>query len=362
MRASGPATLAPFPDPGHGMRILFIPVSGGRGGGELQRSLILARRLRARAGDSIDIRFLVHAQAPFPRDEFAAMPLPASPTRSEPDVVAAIADSAPSVCVFDSTLRMSALHAARGAGSRTVYISARPNSRWRGLDPRKRKLLDAHWLLAPERLGATPPWQERLGQRLLRATRFEYFDAVFEPPDMEAASRLLAESGHAPTGYTLACPGGAGYVVDGMAPVPLLAAAGADAGAAPVLVVDAGTHPLPEGWTGLPRMPNRVLMGLVAQARLNVVNGGGLLVQALALGTACLAVPMQEEQAGRIAAFAARNAVRTCAPHRAAVATAWRSLQDDPSALGALRANAVALGLRNGADAMAAELLALAAR
>jgi len=339
------------------MRILFVPVSGGRGGGELQRSLILARRLRAHAGDSVDIRFLVHAQAPFPRDEFAATPLPASPTRSEPEVAAAIADFAPKACVFDSTLRMSALHAARGAGSRTVYISARPNSRWRGLDPRKRRLLDAHWLLAPERLGAAPPWQERLGRRLLRATHFEYFDAVFEPPDMEAASRLLAEIGHRPFDYTLACPGGPGYVVDGMAPVPLLAAAGAAAGATSVLVVDAGAHPLPQGWIGLPRMPNRVLMGLIARARLNVVNGGGLLVQALTLGTACLAVPMQEEQAGRIAAFSPRGAVLTCAPHRAAIASAWRSLQDDDSALTALRANAAALGLRNGADAMAAGLL-----
>lgn len=342
------------------MRILFIPVSGGGGGGELQRSLILARRLRTLAGDSADIRFLTHAQAPFPRDEFVAAPLPASPTRSENEVAAAIAGFAPAVCVFDSTLRMSALHAARAAGSRTVYISARPNSRWRGLDPRKRRLLDAHWLLAPERLGAAPPWQERLGRRLLRTTRFEYFDAVFEPPDMEASARLLAERGRTPGDYTLACPGGAGYVVDGMAPVPLLAAAGADAGALPVLVVDAGAHPLPEGWAGLPRMPNRVLMGLVAQARLNVVNGGGLLVQALALGAACLAVPMQEEQAGRIAAFGARRAVRTCAPHRAAIATAWRSLQDDALALATLRANANALGLRNGADAMAEELLALA--
>lgn len=344
------------------MRILFVPVSGGRGGGELQRSLILARSLRARAGDSADIRFLAHAQAPFPNDEFARTPLPASPTRSEGEVVDAIAGFAPDVCVFDSTLRMSALRAARAAGSRTVYISVRPNSRWRGLDPRKRGLLDAHWLLAPERLGATPPWQERLGRRLLPATRFEYFDAVFEPPDAAAAMRLLAEHGQVPGEYTLVCPGGAGYIVDGMTPVPLLAVAGTDAGASSVLVVDAGTHPLPADWIALPRMPNGILMGLVQQARLNVVNGGGLLVQALALGAACLAVPMQEEQANRIAAFAAREAVRTCAPRRADIAAAWRLLQEDASSLAPLRARAAMLGLRNDADAMAARLLGLAVR
>ena len=352
-------------------RLLFIPVSGGRGGGELQRSLILARTLRAQAGDAVDIRFVVHRQAPFPHEEFQATPLPGSPTRSEAEVAAAITGFAPHLCLFDSSLRMTALHAARDAGSRTAYLSARPNSRWRGLDPRKRHLLDAHWLLAPDRLGAPPPWPERLGRLLLRDTRFRYFDAVFEPPDDAEAGRLLATHGLATRGYDLVCPGGPGYVVDGMAPMALMAAAGgardlpdtaapllgsaaAASGARllPVLAVDPGEHALPAGWTGLPRMPNRTLMGLVRGARLNVINGGGLLVQALTLGAPCLAVPMQEEQAQRIGAFAARNAVLTCAAQRDAVAAAWQAASSDPAGLDALRERARALGLRNDLQAM----------
>ena len=339
-------------------RLLFIPVSGGRGGGELQRCLILARTLRAQAGDAVDIRFVVHRQAPFPHEEFQAVPLPGSPTRSEAEVATAIADFRPTVCLFDSSLRMTALHAARAAGSRTVYLSARPNSRWRGLDPRKRRLLDAHWLLAPDRLGAPPPWPERLGRLLLRDTRFRYFDAVFEPPDDDAAERLLATHGLATGGYDLACPGGPGYVVDGMAPMALMAAAGG-ARDLPVLAVDPGEHALPSSWIGLSRMPNRVLMGLVRGARLNVVNGGGLLVQALTLGAPCLAVPMQEEQAQRIAAFAARDAVLTCPAQRGAVAAAWQRASNDPDALEALRQRARALGLRNDLQAMIDELRAL---
>src|SRR5690606_37682573 len=275
-------------------RLLFIPVSGGNGGGELQRALMLARTLRGQAGDAVAMRFVVHERAPFPREEFEAVPLPGSPTRSEAEVAAAIAAFAPHLCLFDSSLRMGALHAARAAGSRTVYLSARPNSRWRGLDPRKRRLLDAHWLLAPERLGARPPWPERLGRLLLRGTHFRYFDAVFEPPDEAGAAQLLATHGLLAGGYDLVCPGGPGYVVDGMAPMALMAAAGGGARDLPVLAVDPREHALPAGWTGLPRMPNRLLMGLVQGARLNVVNGGGLLVQALTLGAPCLAVPMQE--------------------------------------------------------------------
>jgi hypothetical protein len=339
-------------------RLLFIPVSGGRGGGELQRSLILARTLRAQAGEAVDIRFVVHRQAPFPHDEFQAVPLPGSPTRSEAEVAAAIAEFAPHLCLFDSSLRMTALHAARAAGSRTVYLSARPNSRWRGLDPRKRRLLDVHWLLAPDRLGAPPPWPERLGRLLLRDTRFRYFDAVFEPPDDAEAGRLLATHGLAAGGYDLVCPGGPGYVVDGMAPMALMAAAGG-ARDLPVLAVDPGEYPLPAGWASLPRMPNRVLMGLVRGARLNVINGGGLLVQALTLGAPCLAVPMQAEQAQRIAAFAAHDAVLTCAAQRAAVASAWRAASTDPAGLDALRERARALRLRNDLQAMIDELRAM---
>src|SRR5690606_4282055 len=244
-RAAIPATgiLRPLPGiPGMQRRLLFIPVSGGNGGGELQRALIIARTLRGQAGDAVAIRFLVHERAPFPRDEFEAVPLPGSPTRSEGEVAAAIAGFAPHLCLFDSSLRMGALHAARAAGSRTVYLSARPNSRWRGLDPRKRRLLDAHWLLAPERLGARPPWPERLGQLLLRDTRFRYFDAVFEPPDQAGATQLLTTHGLEAGGYDLVCPGGPGYVVDGMAPMALMAAAGGRSRDLPVLAVDPREH------------------------------------------------------------------------------------------------------------------------
>src|SRR5690606_7915496 len=88
--ATGPPgiLLRLFGNPGMQRRLLFIPVSGGNGGGELQRALMLARTLRGQAGDAVDIRFVVHGQAPFPREEFQAVPLPGSPTRSEAEVAA----------------------------------------------------------------------------------------------------------------------------------------------------------------------------------------------------------------------------------------------------------------------------------
>lgn len=339
--------------------MLFVPVSGGHGSGEAQRCLMLARRLRQRHGGGVRIRVLLSRDTPFPRDAFETVDLPGSPTRSETEVVAAIAAFSPHLCVFDSSLRMSALRAARAAGSRTAYISVRPNSRWRGFDPRKRSLLDEHWLIAPERLDGPAPWPERLAALVLRQTRFRRFSAVAEPADPAAAQGLL-ESLAVPAGaYALACLGGAGYRVDGMTAPAFLAAVGQAlppmlAPAMTVLAIDAAGAALPAGWIALPRVPNATLMALVAGARLAVVNGGGLLVQALAQGAACLALPMQEEQAGRIAAFEARGAVIGCAPQRQAVARAWADAWSDEARLDTLRRQARTLPLRNDLDAIVA--------
>jgi hypothetical protein len=68
---------------------------------------------------------------------------------------------------------------------------------------------------------------------------------------------------------------------------------------------------------------------------------------------------MQEEQAQRIGAFAARDAVLTCTAQRDAVAATWQGASNNPGALDALRERAQALGLRNDLQAMIDELRAL---
>lgn len=327
---------------------MFIPVSGGAGGGELQRSLIIARAARVR-WPALAIRFLVHSQAPFPREEFECIALPASPTRCEDIVAGAITDFAPTAILFDSTLRMSALRAARATGSKTIYLSARPNSRWRGLDPRKRALLDEHLILLSGRTGPVP-LRERLGRALLGRTHFEYLSALFEAPDHAAAQALLDSLGLVAGQFVLVCPGGAGYVVDGRSPMNLFADAWRqvpELGGVRALAIGPGDATLPEGWIALPNLPNRVLMGVVAVARLNMINGGSLLVQALALGAACLAIPMQDEQAQRISGFHARHAVLTARATVEEVAIALRTALAAGVNTSALRARARGLGLSN---------------
>lgn len=329
-------------------KLMFIPVSGGGGGGELQRSLILARAVRTR-WPSLPLRFVVHRDAPFPREEFDTVDLEASPTRCEAVVNAAIREFRPSLTVFDSSLRMSALQTARAMGSRTIYLSVRPNSRWRGLDPRKRDLLDEHWLLVAGRQGR-PPWRERLGKALLPRTRFEYMGVVFEAPDVGAATALLQHHGLHPGQYVVVCPGGSGYRIDGLNPLQLLAAAWRKTEAArgvPVLAIGADASAWPDDWIAIETLPNRILMGLVQASRLNLVNGGSLLVQALALGTANLAIPMQEEQAQRIAGFQSRDALLTAPAQVDAISTVLQLALSDEARVRTVRDNARALHIDN---------------
>jgi hypothetical protein len=99
---------------------------------------------------------------------------------------------------------------------------------------------------------------------------------------------------------------------------------------------------------GVPALRNAALMALTQSAELAVVGAGSLLLQALALGRACLALPLASDQPQRLSDLLRRDAVATCAPGIDALADATRALATDPAALIALRARAQALGLHNG--------------
>ncbi|WP_036140310.1 hypothetical protein, partial [Aerolutibacter daejeonensis] len=108
-------------------------------------------------------------------------------------------------------------------------------------------------------------------------------------------------------------------------------------------------------------LPNAELMALLAQADVALLGGGSLLVQALALGTPTLALPLQAEQAARVEWLARAGAVRV-APGAApdVLVDALQRLQADEPSRAQLRTQAAALGLSNGLPAAVDALAALA--
>lgn len=322
------------------MRIVFVPVSGGSGSGEVQRCRLLAEASLRRWPQAQAHFLLAEGADPGP---FPATRLPASPTRSPREVGAAIARLQPALVVFDGNARVAALAAARAAGARTLLISSRPSARERGFRWRRMRRLDAHWLVGAELLGP-PGWRERLARRLHPAVQVRRYATLFAAPADLAPLRTRFGLADAP--YAVACTGGGAHA--GAAERFGAAAAALAGGGMATLAV---AMPAPPPALVTPALPNAELMALLAGARVAVLAGGSLLVQALALGTPVVASPLQAEQAQRVRWLARAGAVRDAgaSPPEALAADAL-ALAGDMAACERLRVAARALGLRNDLD------------
>jgi len=331
-------------------RLLFVPVSGSAGSGEVQRCRLLASALHARAPE-IESHFLLAAGTQDPG--FPTEWLPASPTRSPGEVSAAIRALRPAVVVFDGNARVESLRAARDAGARNVLVSSRPSARQRGLRGRRMALLDEHWFVGADLLGAAD-WRERWALKRNPRVAIHRYATMFAPPTALEPLRARFGLGDAP--YAVVSTGGGehpgaadrfGTIATLLARDGLTTLAIATPAQAPALDVGA--------------LPNAELMASLAGARIAVLAGGSLLVQALALGTPVLASALQSEQEHRVRWLAKSGAVRD-ATHASPehVAAMARALAGDDAARAALIDGAQMLGLRNGLDEAVERLRSLA--
>ncbi|MFL6592424.1 MAG: hypothetical protein ACJ8GK_06925 [Luteimonas sp.] len=324
--------------------ILFVPVSGSAGSGEVQRCVLLAQALQQR-WPGAQSHFLLAEGTAAP--DVAVTALSASPTRVPEEVVAAIRRLRPALVVFDGNARVATLAAARDVGARTVLISSRPSARDRGLRWRRMAQLDAHWLVGAE-LRDAPGWRERLSRWRHPQVQVRRFATVFAMP--EPVTPLLQQVGVAAgQPFVVVCAGGAG-VAGAAALFGDVAARVAQSGIATIAIGVPGDAPA----IALAHLPNAQLMGLLAASRAAFLAGGSLLVQALALKVPTLALPLQDEQAARVHWLAGQGAVTVAAggdPQQ--LAHALCALADDPATRARLQQACSALALDNGLDAMA---------
>jgi hypothetical protein len=332
------------------VRILFVPVSGSAGSGEVQRCRLLAQALQRR-WPRCEAHFLL---APGTDSaSFAYTRLPASPTKSPEEVAAAIARLRPVLVVFDGNARVASLAAAHAAGARTLLLSSRPSARDRGFRWRRMARLDAHWLVGVELLGM-PGWRERMARRRYPRVSVRRFATLFAAPANLAP--LRARFGLAGAPYAVVCTGGGDHA--GAAErFGAVAAELARDGLATLAVA----MPAPPPALSTPVLPNAELMALLAGARVAVLAGGSLLVQALALGTPAVALPLQAEQTARVRWLVRAGAVQAAEEGEPeAIAEAARMLAGNDAARERLRSAGLALGLRNDLDAAVTALGAIA--
>jgi len=329
-----------------------VPVSGPFGLGEYARSLCIARAAQGR-WPAASVHFLLSAQAPYAAaTPFAHTLLPASPTFHTPEVIRAIAQFRPDVVVFDNAGRTAQLAAAHRAGAAVIYISSRPRQRRKGFRWRWMGLLDEHWIAYPQFIAGAPRALERLKLALLLRPRLRYLDYVMAATAAPSADSAVAAA--APAAYALVVPGGGTGHPGAADAVARFHRAAAALGAAGVPTVFVG--PLPPGTAPAPgvevfaSLPQAELARRLRHAALVVVNGGSTLLQAIASGCACIAVPIAKDQQQRIRRCTAAAVARFAPLDGDAIAATALALWRDAPARAALAARAAALGLEDGVE------------
>jgi glycosyltransferase involved in cell wall biosynthesis len=342
-------------------KILFVPVSGPGGAGEYYRCLAVARAIERR-WPAVDIRFVLSRDAAYAEDtHYPVRLVDRSPTHCTGQVIAILDEERPDLVVFDSSGRVAQYAHARRLGARIVFVSSRPSTRRKGFRLRRLRHFDQYWIAQPRFLGGGLTRLERLRCRFAPALELLFLETLFEPPDPVASARLQAELGLEPDRYLLVCPGGAGVFPGRADPAQLYyqtARAAAVAGGLPVVAVlgarfVAPAGPLPAGLHLYPTLPNATLMGLLQDARLAVLNGGSLLVQALAQRSPVVAAPIADDQPDRIAECARRGLIDAADFDAGDLCRKTLTLAADTDRRSELRARLAALGLRNGAEVAA---------
>jgi len=343
--------------------------------GEYARSLAIAHALR-RQWRKADIHFILSRQAPYA----AAAPFPAtlldsSPTFHSAAVTESIHTFKPHIVIFDNAGRTAQLRAASRAGARIIFISSRSRQRRKAFRWRWMRLIDEHWIAYPQFIAGRPSVLERLKLDWLRRPVLRYLDVILSRAGSGEDS-IRARVGLDRETYVLVVPGGGtGHPGAADAAATFLAAANtlADAGTLTVFVgptgtADAGVPADPPSTRSLlpgsrlrcfQALPQADLAELMSGAQLVVTNGGSTLLQAIACGRACVAIPIAQDQHRRIQRCIEAQVAIGAKLDAAGIVQAAGALLRDESTRIALARRASALQLADGIEVALAALTRL---
>ena len=344
-------------------RLLFVPVSGAFGMGEYARALAIAQGALARWPQA-SIRFILSRAAPYAAaSPFPATLLDASPTFHSAAVIDTIEEFRPHAVIFDNAGRTAQLRAACRCGARVVYVSARRRQRRKAFRLRWMRLIDEHWIAYPQFIAGAPGWVERLKLKFLRRPVIRYLDVILARHRGLPPNSILTRLGVAAGGYVLVVPGGGTGHPGARDATQIFLAAARELAAARIDTVFVGraagaaqgagaAEPAaaPRQLRATGSLPQPLLADLMRGARLIIANGGSTLLQSIACGKACVAVPIAGDQDERIRRCV-RAGVAVAAPLDAAKirAIAAELMQNEPR-LRTLGGRASALGLADGID------------
>jgi predicted glycosyltransferase len=338
-------------------RLLFIPVSGTYGMGEYARSLTIARAA-SRHWQHAAIHFILSREAPYAASTpFPATLLPSSPTFHSGAVVELIEKWRPDVVIFDNAGRTAQLRAAQRSGARVVYISARRRQRRKAFRRHWMRLIDEHWIAYPEFIAGSLGFLERFKLALAGRPVVRYLDVILSRSLPAQREAVLSRAGCDAGTFVLVVPGGgtghpgADDAVEQFRGAALALAAGG----VPTVYVGPVNPPRPidsvsPNWHALGPVPQGDLAELMRAARLIIANGGSTLLQAIACGSACIAVPIAKDQAERTRRCVAAGVAVPAALNSTRMVQAADRLLEDEGQRAALAGRAAHLALADGVE------------
>ena len=324
--------------------------------GEYARSLAIARAASRRWPGGA-IHFALSRRATYAADApYDKTLLDSSPTFHSAAVIELLGRWRPDVVVFDNAGRTAQLRAARRLGARIVYISARARQRRKAFRWRWMRLIDEHWIAYPEFIAGRLRFFEKLKLKIVGRPVVRYLDVVLSRADLGQAGAILSRSGCEAGAFVLVVPGGGtGHPGADDAAGRFMAASDALAarGVSTVYVGpgEAGSiDAMKPNCHRFGPLPQAELAELMRSSRLIVANGGSTLLQAIACGCACVAVPIAKDQIERTRRCVdAGVAVAATLDAASIVQAAERLLQNEPQRA-ALAARAGNLKLADGVE------------
>ncbi len=326
--------------------------------GEYARSLAIARAA-SRHWEGAGIRFVLSSAAPYSANApFPVTMVASSPTFHSAAVIEVIREWRPDIVVFDNAGRTAQLRAARSSGARVVYISARKRQRRKAFRLHWMRLIDEHWIAYPEFIAGSLRIFEALKLKIVGGPTVRFLDVILARGDAAVQGAVLARTGLTTGKFVLVVPGGGtGHPgVDDAAELFWAAARSLAASGTETVYVGPARRQaaaVPDrivNWHHLGPLPQPELAELMRAALLVVANGGSTLLQAIACGSACLAVPIAKDQAARIESCVAAGVAHAAPLDSARILQAAAQLLQDEPQRSALAARAAALGLADGLE------------
>lgn len=323
--------------------------------GEYARSLAIAQAARRRWPEA-DIHFILSRQAPYAVSvPFPSTLLTSSPTFHSAAVIEWMEKFRPDVVIFDNAGRTAQLRAAQRAGARVVYISARSRQRRKAFRLSWMRLIDEHWIAYPQFIAGGLNFLERFKLNALGRPVVSYLDVILTRSVDSQRESILARAGCEAGGYVLVVPGGGTGHPRATSAIPAFlqaARALADRGVATVFVgPSAASAGLPDSpLRCFDSLPQSDLADLMRGARLIIANGGSTLLQAIACGGACIAVPIAHDQRERIRRCVDAAVAVAAAPDAAHILHSAAGLLENEALRAALAQRAAALKLADGVE------------